>query len=263
MVNQVQVSGALKLVLTGNHAVVLRTDRIQGLNLSDPGSPSAAGFALLSGTARDLVVDDGQGYAAAGGSLEVADLLDPLAPVIVGGTTLSYPPHALARVGGDTVGASTRCGLSVVDVSSPTSPQEVAFLWLRRTVDGWEGSSSPGQCFGSENDPLPLTSSGSLVVLAAEQSVLVVDVSAPESPTLVGWVDTYEPAVAIRAVGGLAYSVAYQEASYGETIDISHPAEPGLIGYHNVGGWVLGAVIRGSWAYRVGPPGIQVAAVED
>jgi len=74
--------------------------RIQGLNLSDPGSPSAAGFAFLSGTARDLIGYDGKGYAAAGGSLEVADLLDPLAPVIVGGTTLSYPPHALARVGG-------------------------------------------------------------------------------------------------------------------------------------------------------------------
>jgi len=159
--------------------------------------------------------------------------------------------------------ASTRCGLSVVDVSTPESPQEVAFLWLRRTVDGWEGSSSPGQCFGSENDPLPLTSYGNLAVMAIEQSLLVVNVSDPEAPMLVGWVDTYEPAVALRASGRGVYAVASGQVSYGDVVDISSPAEPELIGYHNVGAWVLGAVVRGSWAYRIGPPGIQVAAVED
>jgi hypothetical protein len=260
--NEVPMYGALKLVMTGNDAVVLLQDRIQGLSLNDPGSPSSAGFALLSGTGRDLIVYDGQGYAAAGASLEVVDLHDPLDPVMAGQATLTSAPHALARVGSDTVVASTVCGLSVIDVSTPEWPQELAFLWLSRKPEGWEGSSSPATCFGYETDPLPLTSSGSLVVLSTGMSVLVVDVSSPESPLLAGWVDTYEPAVAMRAAGSRVYSVAYEEASYGQVVNISSQAVPELFGYHNVGAWVQGAVVREDWAYRVRPWGVQVAAVE-
>ena len=262
LVNQVDLPGAEKLALTGQHAVVLQGDRIQGLDLSDRGSPSPAGFAQLSDVGRDLIVYHDQAWAAAGSSVEVTDLQDPLAPVIVGGTTPTHPPHALTRVGSDTVVASTICGLSVIDVSDPSSPQEVAFLWLTRTIDGWEGSSSPGTCFGVETDPLPLTSSGSGVVMAADLSVLVVDVSSPEAPELSGWVDTHDSSIAIRAAGRAIYSVAYEGASYGQVVDISDSSEPEMLSYHDVGAWVQGAVILGNWAYRVAPPGIQVAALE-
>lgn len=262
LVGQVPLDNALELIMTGGHAVALLEDRIQGLSLSYPGSPMPVGSALLSGSARDLLTYDERGYVAAGDALEVADLQDPLAPTMVGQATLLYEPHSVARIGSDTIVASTRCGLSVIDVSTPESPQELSFFWLSRTANGWEGSSNPGECFAYATDPLPITSAGNMVVLGTEQSVLVVDLSFPEAPELAGWVDTYEPVAAMRIAGRGLYSVSSEDASYGQVLDISRPAEPELLGYHDVGYWVLGTVVRGSWAYRTRSWGIEVAELE-
>jgi hypothetical protein len=139
-------------------------------------------------------------------SLKIVDASNPESPVEIGSVII--PVNALA-LSGNTLFVGTGDGrLVVFDVSTPTSPMQIA----------------------STTMPLPSTIrlSGTLLLVAAAQSgLLVFDVSNPSSPVMLS---QFSPSVSapvwdVVQVGGSAVMLAADSSGI-VTVDISNPSNP-------------------------------------
>lgn len=265
-VGRMRLPATRELAPAGRDAVALRAFRVQGLDLLEPAAPAAAGSAWLSGLGRDLEVHGAVGYVASDRSVEVVDLADPLEPAVVGDVSLRRRPLALSYVGSGAVAATTRCGLAVIDASDPAAPEVVGTWGLRRSRrHGWELGRSPWRrrrCRGGRGHR-PLASVGRMVVLGAGRWLLVVDLSEASSPELLGTVNVGEPVHELRVAGSRVYTVHGRGRGRGAVVDLSAPDAPEVVGEHELGGWVRGAVLRrGGWAYRARRWGVEIARTE-
>ena len=163
--------------------------------------------------------------------------------------------------------ATTQRGLAFLDVTDPSAPSQIAFLWLRQTGHDWEaavddGSGPPWPGLSGGDAHRPAVGVGYSAVMAAGGDLLVIDVSEPASPQLAGWVPLDEPARSLRAAGQLVYSAGPPGHDEGAVYDVGSVEDPAWVGDHDVVEWVRGALVNDGWAFRARPSGLEVAWVE-
>jgi hypothetical protein len=265
VIGRIRAPGARELAALGPALLVMRQRRIEAYDTSEPSTPVLASSVRLRARARDLDVGAGlYAYVAAGRAVEVLDLSDPLEPEVVGRLTLRRKPKGLALVAESTLVATTREGLAVIDVSDPESPEVVSFLWLQRGRAGWDAQAGdwrrpPRRWRCGGRGPRPVAASGQLVIAGAQGDLLVVDVSDPNEPSLLGTLALDEPAWRLRAVGLRVYVAGTdREVMSGPVVDISDPSTPVVLGEHEVAEWVRGALWSGDRAYRPRADGVEI-----
>jgi len=143
-------------------------------DISDPTDPQRVGWTSTDGNSQGMVVRGDQLFLSDGFSgLKIFDVGDPKQPTLIGaGGETGYTHHVavagdyayLPDAGWD-LGRDRSGLLRVYDVSDPTHPTEVALLYF------------PG-------DPGKILLSGDTIVMATEQHLAIIDISAPTNPTL-------------------------------------------------------------------------------
>lgn len=158
------------------------------------------GRAATPGRAVDVATNGSHAFVACeGAGLQVVDLTDPDAPLLIGGVATSGAARAIAVAGSFVYVATDSPGLQVVDVSSPASPTIVGSLTLP----------------GIANQSADVVAAGSFAYVASG-ALYVVDVSNPESPLVVASIDSVGAAVAVSgtyayvARNGLSVTVRFQ-----------------------------------------------------
>ncbi len=150
-----------------------------------------------------------------GADLQVIDISDPTAPLIVTDATMPGSPTDVTITGDYALVACTSepdGSLQVVDISSPTAPTIIAAADL----PGW----SPVRVAIMDNLAYVIGAGNIGGILA------VIDVSNPHSPTLAGDVSTTAIPTDVVVQGSHAYVA---NASFGlEIIDVSDPLAPSI-----------------------------------
>ena len=150
------------------------------VDVSVPGSPIEVGCVDTPGAAYAVAVAGDHAYVAdEGAGLRVIDIRNPCPPTEVGSVDTPGAAYAVAVSDDYAYVADYYGGVRVIDVTGPTSPWEV----------------------GSTIPPAPLATSRWMttgVPGGREAGVLVLDISTPDAPVLVGSHDTP------RAARGLA-----------------------------------------------------------
>lgn len=137
-------------------------------------------------------------------------------------------------------------GLVIVDISNPATPHKVSGLF------GGLGGSGRGIDFKD-----------SYVYLAYEKKgMLVIYVSDPQSPKLVGSFDTPDEANDVFIDGNYAYIADGWDGVY--IVDISTPASPTLVSSINTSGYAHAISVQNNYAYVAdGSSGLQIIDVSD
>ena len=135
-------------------------------------------------------------------------------------------------------------GLTILDISDPTSPELVS----NYITNGYSYSVAISDTFAYMAD--------------SQNGLQVFDISDPASPELVGNCDTNGTAIDVKIVGTLAYVADY--AAGLQIIDISDPTSPTLIGNYNTSGNARGVTVTDTIAYVAdGDAGLQVIDISD
>jgi hypothetical protein len=206
-----------RLAVASGYAYVVEGDAVAGVSViavADPRNPQLVAH-LASGTygasvagARLYIADESAG-------LQIFDVRDPRAPRLLGSVHPSGIPFDAAVDGGYAY-LATSTGLSVVDVTAPTAPHEVA-----------ANQSVPA----ARN--VRLAAAGKAIVLADLSGQLdIVDITEPRTPRLAGMLATTSD----RRGGGAGLAVqghyAYIANLYTgiQIADTANPAVPVLAG---------------------------------
>ena len=198
--------------------------------------PSLTGFVAGIGSARDVVVDPSGShvYVASGEfGLAIADVTNPSNPVALGGANPSFYGSRLAVNGTLAVVTSNGMGLNVVDVSDPMSPKTVGWL-----SGGMGAVAMAGQYAYVDN-----TIAGN----PAHDDLIVVNLSVPSSPSIVGRITLPSGAGTIKVVGTLAYLAT--NAAGLQVVDVSSPTAPRIIGSVDTPGSAMRLAVANGYAY--------------
>jgi hypothetical protein len=198
--------------------------------------PSLTGFVPAIGSARDVVVDPSGShvYVASGEfGLAIADVTNPSSPVTLGGANPPFYGYRLAVNGTLAAVSSSGMGLNVVDVSDPMSPQTVGFL------GGVMGAVGMGGQYAYVDNMVPGN--------PPHDDLIVVNLSVPSSPTIVGRLTLPAAAGTIKVVGGYAYLAT--GAAGLQVVDVSSPTAPRIVGVADTPGSATRVAVANGYAY--------------
>ncbi len=158
----------------GLAAVAGAEDGLWLVDLGDPARPREVGHIATTGDARDVALDRGFAFVAAGSGLDVVDLHDPAAPRVVASVPTRYSCRGVAVADGlahlaasDPIpGFPPVSSCHLVNISDPVHPFQVGELAMR--YPAWAHVAVVGQ-----------------LALLTPGDPWVVDVSDPASPRLV------------------------------------------------------------------------------
>jgi len=230
--------GGYALAVAGDYAYVVGGG-LYVIDVSTPESPTVVGsYETPVSGAWDVAVAGNYAYIRDGGALRVIDVSTTGSLTVVGSCD-TYAPRDLT-VGGD-YAYLVLWGLYVIDVSSPESP----------TVIG--SCDTPGE---SQS----VAVAGDYAYVAEHQDypfhqppvgggLVIIDVSTPESPTIVGSCDTPRNASDVAVAGDCAYVVGGRNLF---VIDVSTPESPAVVGSCETPGYVWRVAVSGNYAYVVG-----------
>ena len=193
--------------------------------------PTALGFVSIPGFANNVDVSGPFAYVAAGATgLQVVDVTNPGAPVIVGSRNTSGNANDVKVRGNLAFIADGSSGLQILDVSTPTNPV------LLGAVD------TPGNA-------VDVVVRGNLAYVADGTAGLqIVDVSDAANPFRVGAVDTPGSGNGVDVNPILGLAVIADGATGVQVIDVSDPTAPGLRGSVNTPGGGSDVVFSGIFA---------------
>ncbi len=102
---------------------------------------------------------------------------------------------------------------------------------------------------------------GNLAYVGVGQQLLVVDVSDPTTPTVIGRILIPAPVWDIALANGLAYVAN----GYGglRVVDISDPAAPQEVGFYSSSWSALGVAVSGHYAYIAADTGLRIVDISD
>lgn len=196
--------------------------------------PTPLGFVSIPGYANNVDVNNDQtAYVAAGSAgLQVVNVTDPRAPVIIG--SLDTPGTAIdVRVVGTTVFiADGSAGLQIINAANPAAPV------LLGTLD------TPG-------DAQDVKVAGNIAYVAdgVAGGLQIIDVSTPTAPVRLGSLDTEGNALGVDVVGTLA--VVAEETPFPglRIINVADPRTPVLVGSITMTGGPKDVDVEGDKAY--------------
>ncbi len=192
--------------IAGTHAFGATGSGLLVLDVTPGRAPAQTAFLPLE-DASLVAVDGDHAYVAAGepsadAGLNIVDVSDPRAPVVVGRSAALHRPTGLIVRNGLAYVADKYRGLRVIDVADPAAPVEVGFFGMTTRLSG-------------------LDLVGTLAYLADEAAGLcIVDVSHPSAPVLIG---SYDPGDAAHDVA-IDGQHAYLACAPGlRVVDVSRP----------------------------------------
>jgi CSLREA domain-containing protein len=271
LLGSLDTTSASDVAVLGDRAFV--ADGSSGLrvvDVSDPGSPREVVGLPATGPAHEVEVQDGLVYVLDHGfGLRV---FDPTTLAPVGALAVVDSPAYLSVAGGIAYVADRSIGLRLLDVSDPSAPVAVGFLYLSvfdvevagtLAYVGESGlSGSVGLRIFDVSDPsdpdevgtfetggaADVEIAGDLAYLAS-RGLRVVDVSDPAAP--VGLGSLLLASGPLEVVDGVAYTAA---GSAGLLVtDVSDPTRPARLGSLPVAGWDV--EVAGDHAYAAGLSG--------
>ena len=173
-------------------------------------------------------------YVASGEfGLAVADITNPASPVALGGATPPFYGSRLAVNGTLSVVTSNSMGLNVVDVSDPMSPKTI----------GWLGGVMGAVGMAGQYAYVDNTVPGN----PAHDDLIVVNLSVPSSPAIVGRITLPGAAGTIKIIGTYAYLAT--GAAGLQVVDISSPTAPRIVGTADTPGSALRVAVANGYAY--------------
>jgi len=275
--NGATVVGSDLLVADGNAGLLIA-------DLSDPSNPSVTGSLSFSGSAQSIAVSGTTAWIAADyGGYHAVDISNTAAPVLLGSDWTSVGTPADIDVAGSRVWlANWNTGVSVVDGSDPSNPQEVglypgagqsrsvAALGEYAVVADWSGLTlrvldlSPAQ--GPEQIgalelpgyPRQMEIASNTAYIALEWGdFVVVDLSDPTNPVLIGSVTVPGNPQWVALMGSHALVATQSDGLH--VVDITHPETPSLVGKVETPGNGWGVTVSGTTAYvAAGSAGVVV-----
>jgi hypothetical protein len=233
--NQGRIQG---LTLAGETVFLITPIGLAAVDVQNPEQPQLLSF-LPGGGEAVRIMGDFAFVAARAAGLRVINVSDPRRPVLA--STFPLPGKALAievdpRLQLAYIAADDG-GLRIIDVSTPDLPRQVASMTPTGGVQELE----------LQEDRLSLSTG---------DRILLIDVSRPEEPQLLG---TYAPprrARRIRVTDTIAYVTDLDGGL--KVFDITEPTQPLLV-YAETEGSTYDLVVRGNRAYLAdGPDGIRI-----
>jgi hypothetical protein len=247
------------------------------VSVAAPGEPSVVGSVGTAGSARRVAVVGPYALVASGAAgLQVVDVSEPSAPVVVTGLSVGASVHDIVVRGGLAY-LGTGSGLAVVDVADPADPSVVGALTTPGggtgvAVDGPVAYLSGGSAglrvidVGDPGAPVlratydPGTVADAVAALgmayvAHSGSLTVLDVTDPEEPRIVSEFDAFWFAHSDIALAGSRLYVDGGKA----VIDMTDPAQPVLVGQCLVVG--EHAVVRSGLSFCAGAEGLEIVDV--
>jgi hypothetical protein len=241
-----------RVVAVGDIAYVVDRDRgLQVIDVSVPSTPAQIG------THSPLVYADAVGVAgnyayvgAAYNGLRIVDISSPSHPVEVGAYDTQSYATSVAVEGSyayvATMPGGPGDGLHVVDISNPAHPS---------------GVGHDPTLTGAFRD---LVVTEDIAYVANELGLELISVTNPTDPTLIGYIDLFEPPNAnagVDVAGGVAYLASAWKGL--DIVDVSDPSSPSHIGVYDTPGYAENVAVDGGFAYVADGDGLQVVDVSD
>ena len=193
------------------------------LNLARPESASVVSYLTTPGITRSLDLNYPHVYVADDyNGLVIADVSDPLHPVITGTSHESHDAYSVGHWGTTVYVGSGEDGLLVFDVSNPAAPELKATVPIGILAQGLE----------VHYPYLYLAASDEYVASAA---VVVFSIAAPSAPVELGrltWTDG-NPCRNLAVRDSILYACFYASGAQGgnlRVVDVADPAHPREIG---------------------------------
>lgn len=222
------------------------------VDVSAPGSPAEMGVYDQVSNATDLAIAHNMAFLAGGWSIPIIDVSIPMSPTLIG----RYDDHCsssydvvvveellLASCGYD--------GLHLVNISTPDQPSHLSTVPM---VSGYA----------------QLAVSGSIAYALSDSRLVVVDISAPLTPTVLGRVDlpNIERSHDLVVAGNRAYLVTGKnnypaEGKQGlRVIDVSNPGQMHEVGWFETGADTFGVTYDSGLVYLgAGESGVEIVDV--
>jgi hypothetical protein len=235
------------IALANNYAYVADSGGLYIINVNLPSSPQLAAV-FDSQVFDDVAVVGNYACVAAGRSgLRIVDVSISTAPVAAGVAWTAQGAAQRVAIAGTRAYVAVAAwgnepgGLSVIDIATPSTPQETSFSTLP-----WPASA------------LGVAVAGNYAYLAAENLGLrTFDVSAPVSPVESDVYQTLGTVVGVADAGDHVYVADLQGGL--RSVDVRDPARPAVRGaYDTPNPWPRGVAVAGTHAYLVDGESLRI-----
>jgi len=260
--------------------VAERTGGLQIIDVSTPASPALVGTLSIADGSSSVVVAGNYAYITdTSNAVRIVNVTDPANPALVGTYTSSVNPYS-QREFPNIISAPTCVAVSgrylyvgnfsaeieVVDISNPTTPVLVGRYY---GDDFLSPNASPRA--GVPFSPIDMVAVGNYLYVADEDNgFYILDVSIPNSPSLVGSYDPggFESAryTSVKVAGNFAYLTDVTGALV--QLNISDPTNPILVSKLPIGplntaaGFAQGLAVGGNYAYVAdGSNGLDIVRI--
>jgi hypothetical protein len=241
-IGSVVIRDAEGVCIEGSHAYVTGTNGLSIVDISDLKDLRIIGSVDPGQGGREIDVAGNHAYVAAyDAGLQVFDIADPRAPLLV--STLTAPGMWAydVVVAGAYAYLAGSVGLQIIDISAPVAPQVVGELPTSREV-------------------YDIDVAGTYVYLREYGADLqVIDVADPAHPEIVGHLDVPGWRSGVAVSGDQAFVGG---ESYLQVVDIADPRQPRLVGFTELQGSVSRLTAAGSYVFAANwTDGIEVIDV--
>lgn len=246
-----------RIWLEGNRLYMsAREAGVHVIDITTPTAPVHIGYCAVASRALVTCTAGGYAYVACDGAgLRVLDPSEPTTALyadtvddLVLATLDTGDENTDVVASGDYAYVAIENGLTIVDISDPTSP---SIVW---TTDAWP------------DDSMALALQGDLLYVACEAGGLrIVDVSNPLSPVLKPPLPLTDEAQDVAVQGNYAYVADRYNAQF-VVVDVSDPDASAYVGdvWTLVGDSIRGVAVQGSWGFGAwGETGLVSVDVTD
>jgi hypothetical protein len=232
------------LDVSGDHTFLATDNEVMAVDISDPGEPRQVGVVGITTNALDVVVEGSHAYVTSPFGLEVVDITDPTAMLLVGGLRLGPLFGFNLDVNGSYAYLpDITLGLHIVDVSVPASPVLVSTVLT--PYPPWDVRVAGGYAYAT----------------CHVEGLVVIDISDPSSPVIVGSVATPNGSTDLAIAGSLAYVGSGRELL---TVDISDPTAPAILSSFTLAHNPREVEVDGDFAYVAREAyGLEVVDISD
>jgi len=249
-----QIHEAQAVHVVGNYAYLVGGTGGSGgfavINISNPISPTEAGFYSGLEPARDISVVGNYAYVAAEPGLKVMNISNPANPTPAGALALPgqlqgvYVAGGYAYVTTEVWNNFTAHNFYVVDISNPTNPTQAG------SVRVWGGF--PGQANGVYVVGNYAYIAGACYVgypIGNYGGIQVVDVSNPHAPTNVTryYTPDFEETYRIHVAGNHAFLSGRDDGLL--VMNVSNPANPTEAAHYRIPTSTQGLAVSGNYVY--------------
>ena len=175
----------------GNYAYVANGTGIYIVDIENPSSAILIGSYKTAGEANDVSVSGKYAYVADGTGIDIVDVSNPSSPNLVGSYKTAGEANDVS-VSGKYAYVADGTGIDIVDVSNPSSPILIGSYFPVLTYD--YDFVAPGRPVKVPGQAIEVSVFSNYVYILGNYGLVIVDVTDPSAPTLVGGYRTsYNP----------------------------------------------------------------------